>query len=253
MIVPLGLAVAGVAVIAMAEWLSRRLAPRYLVGRTLAAARDVSIDEARRLAESAAGQYVRVHGRITSDEEFPDEQDRPLVYRRKRIEVRAADGKWRTASSETEGVPFGLELRSSFIGVDSAALGPGLVVVPRTAEGVGADLPAALADDVQGAAGVGLTDPRAAARLVVEQVSAVEHAYVAGVPARAPDGSLLISSGNRRPLILTTLEIDDAMRLLGSGQRGMVLGLAGLVGLGMLLLFAAVVTLGLGLGAAAPG
>ena len=62
---------------------------RYRVGRLLAAAPLVEIDEA---SEMAAGRprYVRVSGRITSDEEFPDENDRPLVFRRKRIDVAAA-------------------------------------------------------------------------------------------------------------------------------------------------------------------
>ena len=105
----LALAIAGIASIGVAEILARR-SPGQRIGRTLAAARDVSIDEAVRIAESGEQRYVRVHGRISSDEEFPDEHDRPLVFRRKRIDLRKPDGRWQTSSSETEGVPFGIEI-----------------------------------------------------------------------------------------------------------------------------------------------
>jgi hypothetical protein len=233
-ILPLVLGIAGISAIVASELLARRLAPRYVLGRTLAAARDVSIEQARDLALAGKGRFVRVHGRVSSEEEFPDEHDRPLVYRRKRLEIRQPDGRWQVAASETEGVPFGLESRSSFIGVDADQLGAGLIVVPRQAEGRAADLPADLAATVE---------PGAEARLVVEQVSAVEHAYVAGMPRSDGDGQVRMSSSDNRPLILTTLEIDAAMRLLGGGQRGMALGLSGLFGLGIVLLIGAAVTL----------
>jgi hypothetical protein len=238
-ILPVSLALLGVALIVAAEIVARRLAPRYVMGRTLAAARDVSIEEALELANSGRSRYVRIHGRISSDEEFPDEHDRPLVYRRKRVEVRQPDGQWQAVAAETEGVPFGVEARSSFISVDNAALGDGLVVVPRHADGVAADLP----PDI-----VAAIDPALPARLIIEQVSAVEHAFVAGVPRAGRDGQLEMSSGNNRPLILTTLDIDAAMRLLGRGQRAFALAMAGSVGLGIVLLAAAALTLALGVG-----
>jgi hypothetical protein len=222
----LALAIAGVAAIGIAELLARR-SPGQRIGRTLAAARDVPIDEAVRIAESGAPRYVRVHGRISSDEEFPDEHDRPLVYRRKRIDLRQPDGRWQTSTSETEGVPFGVESRNSFITVDATQLNVGLVVVPRQSDGVAADLPA----EVSAA-----TDPQAPARLVIEQVSAVEHASVAGVPVLGADGKPTMSSGLGRPLILTTLEIRDAMRLLGSGRRAFALASAVLIVVGLSLI-----------------
>jgi hypothetical protein len=234
LIVPLLLGVGGVAAIAASELLARRLAPRYVLGRTLSAAREVSIEQAHEMAVAGRSRFVRVHGRLSSEEEFPDEHDRPLVYRRKRLEIRQPDGRWQVAASETEGVPFGVESRSSFIRVDGDQLGAGLIVVPRHSEGRAADLPADLAATVQ---------PGAEARLVVEQVSAVEHAYVAGVPLADGDGQVRMSSGDNRPLILTTLEIDAAMRLLGGGQRGIAIGLSGLFALGIVLLIGAAVTL----------
>lgn len=232
MILAVALVLSGFVAIAASELLARRLAPRYVLGRTLAGARNVSIDEARAMALAGDARYVRVHGRITSDEEFPDEQERPLVYRRKRVELRRPDGSWRIGASETEGVPFGVESRASFVAVDAAAIGAGLVVVPRQADGSAADLPAELATDAE---------PGTAARLVVEQVSAVEHAYVAGVPRATADGLVTMSASRNRPLILTTLEIDDAMRLLGGGQRPRAFALSGVLIIGAGLILAGIV------------
>ena len=46
-------------------------------------------------------------------------------------------------------------------------------------------------------------------------MSSVEHAIVAGVPAIDPaDGTVRMTAGLGRPLILTTLERDEAMRVL---------------------------------------
>jgi hypothetical protein len=107
----------------------------------------------------------------------------------------------------------------------------GLVVVPRQADGVAADLPAET-----GAATDPAIDPHTPARLVIEQVSAVEHASVAGVPVLGADGTATMSSGLGRPLILTTLEIPEAMRLLGSGRRAFALASAVLIVVGLSLI-----------------
>ena len=218
----------GVAAIVVAEVIARR-SPAQRIGRTLAAVRDVPIDEALRIAHAGEPRYVLVHGRISSDEEFPDEHDRPLVFRRKRIDLRAPNGRWQVATPAVEGVPFGVESRDSYISVDSAQLSAGLVVVPREAVGVVADLPPDIAPTTP-------TDPQTPARLVVEQVSAVEHASVAGVPTLLADGKPAMSSGLGRPLILTTLEIPEALRLLGTGRRGMALATAVLIMLGVVLI-----------------
>lgn len=228
MIPGLLLTFAGVAAIVVAEVIARR-SPAQRIGRTLAAARSVAIDEALRIAQAGEPRYVLVHGRISSAEEFPDESDRPLVYRRRRIDLRDGDGRWQVASPAVEGVPFGVEARDDYIAVDSAQLEAGLVVVPREAVGVVADLPSDIAPATP-------TDPQAPARLVVEQVSAVEHASVAGVPTQLADGTPAMSSGLGRPLILTTLEIPEALRLLGTGRRATALVTAVLIVVGVMLI-----------------
>ena len=55
-------------------------------------------------------------------------------------------------------------------------------------------------------------------RLRIEQVSAVEHAIAVGVPRRAADGEVRMTEGLGRPLIVTTLEASEAMRILADGR-----------------------------------
>jgi hypothetical protein len=40
------------------------------------------------------------------------------------------------------------------------------------------------------------------------------------VPTLVADGGVAMTRGSSRPLILTTLEADEAMRLLAGGRRG---------------------------------
>jgi hypothetical protein len=235
---PVALILAAAACLVATLVLLRTLGPRYRVGRLLAAAPEVSIAEARALAEAGEARYVRVAGRITSDEEFPDENDRPLVYRRKRLEAAPRAGQWRTLSDEREAVPFGIELRSEFIAVDEAALAEGLVAIPREAVGTIGDLPAEVSADLSDT--MSGTDPATPARLVIEQLSAVEQATVCGVPMLRV-GQPHISSGLGRPLIVTVLAPAEAIRLLASPFRRRVQAAAVLLGASVVLAAASLV------------
>jgi len=228
------LLVAAVVCAAIALLLLRSLGSRYRVGRLLAAAPLVEISEALRLA-TGAPRYVRITGRISSEEEFPDENDRPLVYRHKRVDVIDASGKWRSIADEREAVPFGVETRDDFIAVDENAIAEGLVAIPRESTGKLSDLPAETVVGVEG-----LPGPESPARLLIEQVSAVEHATICGTPVLL-NGQPTMTAGAGRPLIVTTLEAPAAMRVLASGQRPRVLTAAALLVAASLLLVAAVV------------
>lgn len=250
-VIPLVLAAAGVAVIAVALFLLRSLGPRVRLGRLLSAAPEVSIEEALELAAGSA-VYVRVNGRVSSDEEFPDENDRPLVFRRTRIEVldggRAGvtpgGGGWRSVIDEREAVPFGIESRSAYLAIDEAALGDGLVAIPRRADGRVADLTLDLATAAAELA------PDTPARLTIEQISAVEHVTACGRPEMR-DGKPILTAGLGRPLILTSLDQPAAMRLLASGARRRVAAAGILVAMGLLFLVLAAGTFftGVALGA----
>lgn len=235
--IPLAVALAGLVAIVVGWLLLRRLGARFRVGRLLAAAPQMTLAEARALAAEGTPRYVRVHGRISSDEEFPDELNRPLVYRRRRLLVAGGPTGWTVVGDEREAVAFGVEERGSYLAIDASALADGLVVIPREADGRVADLPTQLS--------AGL-DPAAAGRLLIEQVSAVEHAFACGVPSAAADGSAMLTAGLGRPLILTTLEPAAAMRVLARGHRRRVALATVLLATGIAALLVAPVLLLLG-------
>jgi hypothetical protein len=192
----------------------------------------VALEECRELAAGAA-VYVRVSGRISSTEEFPDEDDRPLVFRRTRLEVQVGPDRWRTVRDEREAVPFGVESRSTFVAIDQDALGDGLVAIPRIATGRVSELHGDMAAAASGVA------PDTAVRLTIEQLSAVEHVSACGTPVLR-EGEPLLSSGLGRPLIVTALDRPAAMRLLASGARRRVAAAAVLIAAGLALVAIAV-------------
>jgi hypothetical protein len=171
------------------------------------------------MAERRDGGYVRVTGRVASDEEFPDENDNPLVFRRRRLQ-RLEGRDWSTIGDERDAVPFWLEEKGVRVGIDVDAIGDGLVVVPRLAEGLASELEAGM---IPGLADI---DPQTRLRLRVEQLSAVEHAWAGGVVERGPDGKPRMTAGLGRPMLLTPLEPPVAMRVLASESRRTVLSAA---------------------------
>lgn len=231
LVLPLVLLLAGCGLLAGAGLLLRGAGPGLRIGRLLSAAPQVGIGEALRIARDGETRYVRVTGRITSDEEFPDEHDRPLVFRRRRVEL-AVGGRWATLEDDREAVPFGVRDREGTIGVDLGAIDEGLVVLPRVSAGTAAEVP----DHVPPG-----TPPGSAVRLRIEQVSAVEHAHLAGVPALDRAGSPVIGAGLGRPLVLSTLDVPEAMRLLGGGRRARPAAVVAGLGGGAALLVAAAV------------
>jgi hypothetical protein len=192
----------------------------YRVGRLLASTPVVTVAEARALA-TGAPRYVAIEGRIDSETDFEDAAHRPLVFRRTRLQLRGPSG-WTDLDDRRERVPFEIRDGLDGIAVDDAALDEGLVVVVRESEGTAADI----ADRVPAG-----TPPDTRARLRIDQVSSVEHAIVVGVPALDPSGQPTISAGRGRPLILTTLDRPEAMRILARGDaRRPALALASLAG-----------------------
>ena len=213
----LGLGVAGLLLL-------RRRGSGWRIGRLLSAAPMISLEAAIEAAGRGEAPYVRLHGRIDSEEEFPGDDDKPIVFRRRRLQRRSGGADWATFDDQRLAVPFGLAERGTRVDIDTDALGDGLVVVPRLSTGQASDLSA----DASTSALPDLP-PETPVRLRIDQVSAVEHATAAGVPQLAADGSVMLSAGMDRPLILTTLDPDEAMRVLASEQRAGLLVASGLL------------------------
>jgi hypothetical protein len=223
-VTPLIAIVAGLVAIAAGTILLRSYGPRVRVGRLLAVTPPVPIAEAREIAASGARRYIRVDGRLDADTDFADEHARPLVLRRRRLEVRRGSG-WRLLDEQREAVPFRVREGLDEIDVDEADLDVGLVTLVREAVGTAAEAAAALPGGLPGGMTAGLADDTPV-RLRVEQLSSVEHATVLGVPSLGPDGRPRLGAGTGRPLVVCTLERDEAMRVLAGGERARPLAAA---------------------------
>lgn len=215
---------AGLIALTIGALVLRSFGPGYRVGRLLAATSTVTIAEAVALAMAGGPErYVKVSGRIDAETDFEDDAHRPLVFRRTRLDLRVKRS-WRSLNDHREAVPFEVREGLDGIAVHHQDLDAGLVVLPRESLGTAAEAPESVP------AG---TDPAATVRLLIQLVSTVEHAIVLGVPALDPTGNPQLAAGLGRPLILTTLEPDEAMRILAGNhaRRPLAVAVSLLVGL----------------------
>jgi hypothetical protein len=204
------------------------LGPRVRIGRIIASTPVVTVAEARAAAQAGRARYVGVRGRIDAEDEFEDAAHRPLVLRRTRFEARQR-GAWRPFEDQKELVRFELREGLDAIAIDGDRLDRGLVVVPRESVGVAGDLGDRAPADLP---------PSTPVRVIVEQVSSVDHATALGVPVADGAGGATLTAGLGRPLVLTTLERPEAIRLLGGGRRRQALLAGGLLVAGTVLLLA---------------
>lgn len=201
---------AGIVALVAGWLLQRRIGPGARIGRILAATPVVPVDRAVALARSGATRYVAVGGRIDSAAEFLDENERPLVLRRTRLELEGPRG-WASVEDTSEVVPFEIAGGLDSIAVDASALDEGLVVVVRESTGIAGEI----ADRLPAG-----TSPTTPARLRIELLSTVDHALALGVPVNDPERGPMLRPGLGRPLVLTTLEPAEAMRMLAAGHQG---------------------------------
>ena len=235
-VIPLAFLTAGLVALAAGAVVLRSYGPRYRIGRLLASAPRVTVAEAIQLAD-AAPRYVAIAGRIDAEQPFEDDAHRPLVYRRTRLEQRTGSSGWTAFEDHREAVAFLVREGLDEIGIDTDALDGGLIVVRREAVGTAADVHDRAGD----------LPPDTPVRLRIEQVSAVEHAIAVGVPRRDTDGGVRMTEGLGRPLIVTTLEPSEAMRILGEGRttRPLVAAICLAAGLGLVSIGLAAAIIGL--------
>ena len=234
------IALIGAALIVIGLLLSRRTNVRTRAGQLLAGLSPITPTEALRLAalRGDSAPYLAIKGSVDASEIFEDEHHRPLVFRRERVSIADEQG-WRVIDVAERSLPFVISDPSSAIRIATADLADGLVVVERRWEGSVAELHAA-AREYQSpetaalVAAIAASDPSRHARVGLEQISNLDRATAAG---QLVDGELRAGAG--RPLVVTTLERADALRLLGGEGRGRLasstVALA-LLALGLLLL-----------------
>jgi len=234
------IALIGAVLMVVGLLLSRRTDVRTRAGQLLAGLSPISPTEALRLAalRGESAPYLAIKGSIDAPEIFEDEHHRPLVFRRERVSI-ADDQGWRVIDDAVRSLPFVISDASSAINIVTADLADGLVVVERRWEGSVAELHAAgreyQSPETAGlVAAIAASDSTRGARVGLEQISNLDRATAAG---QLVDGELRAGAG--RPLVVTTLERAEALRLLGGEGRGRLasstLALA-LLALGLLLL-----------------
>jgi len=207
----------GAGLIALSVWASRRGGTRARSARLMAGLAPVSPEEALLVGE---GRYLAVQGSIDAAEAFDDENHRPLVYRRERVLVREGD-TWRELERAVRSVQFFITSPSASIEIDADSLGDGLVVIERQWEGSVLELVASgrtFTDDATSALVTALATsaPTLTARVVLEQISTLDRGTVVGLLRNGR----LTAAGAGQPLVLTTLDRRDALRILGSETRG---------------------------------
>lgn len=238
------IALIGAALLVIGLLLSRRTDARTRAGQLLAGLSPISPTEALKLAalRGESAPYLAIKGSIDAPEIFEDEHHRPLVFRRERVSI-ADEGGWRVIDTAERSLPFVVSDPSNSISIATADLADGLVVVERRWEGSVAELHAAgreyqRPETAALVAALATSDPTRGARVGLEQISNLDRATAAG---QLVDGELRAGAG--RPLVVTTLERADALRLLGGEARGRLvsstLALA-LLAIGLLLLLGGV-------------
>jgi hypothetical protein len=209
-VLPTILVLVGLALLGIGWILLRSIGDKARVGRILAATPVVPVARALEIARAGQARYVAVSGRIDAEDEFEDEHHRPLVYRRSRLE--SGSGKrWTAIEDNRQAIAFEIVDGLDRISIDADALDVGLVAVSRESEGTAADVPDLVPAEL----------PRdTPIRLRIEQLSSVDHAIACGMPVVGEGGVAILRRGVRRPLIVSTLEGPEAMRLLAVDHRG---------------------------------
>ncbi len=224
--IPLLLVIVGGFALVAGWWLMRGLGPGARIGRILASTRTVPVAEAVAAASSSRPRYLGVTGRVGSNDEWEDEEHRPLVLRRRRLELWQG-GRWVAFEDHREVVPFEISEGLDRLAIDGDSVDEGLVVVTRESVGTAADLGERVPEG---------TDPATPARLRLELLTSVDHVLVLGVPSLDPGRGPILGPGLNRPLILTNLEPKEALRLLAEGRQGTTRAISLLLGGGVVAL-----------------
>jgi hypothetical protein len=203
------------------------------IARRLAGAREIRVGDLLNLGDLPS-RPVRVVGRIRCPDPIITGRDERLVALHRDVQVKPPGAAWRSIERIRESRGFELWDHDGSLPLDPAYAAEPLIVLPHVWRGTTAELGdashrAALA---RLGAAAGEAWP---ARSVTRMVSVVERLLVLATVQRGPGesgepvGRVQLSSPDGGYLI-SGLELDDAMRLLGGHRRTLLL-----IGYGLLL------------------
>ncbi len=222
----IGLALLGAAVlVAGAAWM-RATGADPSRGRRLAGARGLSVAEVLDLTE-APTRPVRVSGRIRCPDPLVAPDGERLVAYHRDVSVLLAGGRWRTIERIRESRSFELWDHAGALVLDPAQAAEPLVTIPLIWEGSPDELVDPHAAAVARLTAEHGTAPEAA-RAVTRTIAVVDPLLVLARVELGPDGPRLVPPEGG--YLVSALELDAAMRLLGgSHRRQLVLAIAAVV------------------------
>lgn len=213
----------------------RRSGAEQGIARRLAGARPVRLSDLFSTTELPT-RPVRIAGRIRCPDPILTARGERLVARHRDVEVQPEGRRWRTIERSRESRGFELWDHGGSLAVDPSQAAEPLVVIPHVWRGSTAELQ----DSPHLAAVARLGGGPMPARATTRSVSVVERLLVLAIVVRDEAGALWL----RPPpggYIISTLELDDAMRLLGGPHRRLLLAGYALLGIGALAVLAAAV------------
>jgi len=230
----------GGAVALAAGWLAiRRSGARPSLARRLAGAREVHVGKLHDIgvARSLPPRAIRVVGRVRcSDPIVTPEGDRLVAFHRD-VEIELPRIGWQSIERLRETRSFELWDHDGWLTVDPGAAAEPLVALPRVWEGFADALDAGYQAAVARLAASLPSPPRA--RSVTRMLSVVDRLLVLAEVHGAEEGRLELVPP-RGGYIISALDLDAAMRILGGGSPSLLL-----TGMGAMAVGAVVAMIGL--------
>ncbi|MGZ8562744.1 MAG: hypothetical protein ACXWWU_03905 [Candidatus Limnocylindria bacterium] len=236
---PLWLALGAALLLGGGLALVRRSGARPAMGRRLAGARQVPVGELLALGpgDPLPVRPVRVIGRVRCAEPIITPEDDRLVALHRDVEVSRPRGGWRSIERLRETRSFELWDHDGSLAIDPAEAAEPLVTLPHVWSGSPDELGAAYASALSR-----VTAEEAAPRLAratTRMVSVVDRLLVLAVVRLDEQGRAQLAAP-RGGYILSAMDLDDAMRLLGGRRPRLLLAGSTAVAVSVVLLLAAV-------------
>lgn len=235
---PVWLALGAVLLLALGLALIRRSGARPAIARRLAGARQRRVGELLDLAsgDPLPRRPVRVLGRIRCTEPIITSQDDRLVAFHRDVEVATPRGGWRAIERLRETRSFELWDHDGALLVDPAQATEPLIVLPHVWAGSAEELDESYAGAL--ARVTAEQGPAIRARSTTRMVSIVDRLLVLAAVTRDAEGRVALAPP-RGGYVVSALELDDAMRLLGGPHPRLMLAGTAAVVLSVVLLAAA--------------
>ncbi|MDQ3881004.1 MAG: hypothetical protein M3295_08025 [Chloroflexota bacterium] len=221
-----GLAVAGVVLIAASAALIRASGARVRLALRFAAGRSAAVGELPSIAErgTARGRPFRVAGRVRCAEPLATADGERLVAFHRTVEAHLPGAGWRVVDRQRLSRPFDVWDHAARVTIDPHDCAEPLLAIPGIWRGAPSELPDELRPAVarlERESGVTADAARAESR----SVSVVDRVLILAVPVVTGDGSIALAPPPGG-YVISGVPFDAAMRLLGGTRRLLMAGIA---------------------------